>query len=79
VLLIPHLQSDNVALAPSSKRKRTKIRPQPALLDKILLERLYNIKLAKEEQGDYLTLCGLKFEYDSFENPSTFFQLNRTC
>ena len=63
VLLIPRLQSDDVALAPSSKRKRTKIHPQPALLDKILLERLYNIKLAEEEQGDYLTLRGLKFEY----------------
>ena len=63
VLLIPRLQSDNVALAPSSKRKRTKIRPQPALLDKFLLERLYDIKPAEEEQGDYFTLCGLKFEY----------------
>ena len=40
VLLIPCLQLDNVALALSLKRKQTKICPQPALLDKILLERL---------------------------------------
>jgi transcription antitermination factor NusG len=62
VLLIPRLQSSSVKLAPPSKRKRTKIPPQPALLDRFVLERSYVIE-PTEKLGDYFTLHGLKFEH----------------
>jgi hypothetical protein len=62
VLLIPRLQLDNVELAPPLKRKRTKIPPQPALLEEIVLESVFDIEPI-EKRGDYFTFRGLKFEH----------------
>ena len=62
VLLIPRLQSDDVELAPPSKRKRTKIWPQPALLDEVVLKRRFYLQ-SIDKSEDYITLRGLKFEH----------------
>lgn len=62
VLLIPRLQSDDAGLAPPSKRKRTKIRPQPALLDEVVLKRRFYVQ-SVDKSEDYITLRGLKFEH----------------
>jgi len=92
VLLIPRLQSSSVKLATSLKRKRTKVPPQPALLDRTVLENQYGIK-PTENLGNYFTLHGLKFEHgllrksfdfhsvkaDVLSMPSHYIQIFKFC